>query len=163
MTNAPGKAAPPQGGARDYSGPVRWEYRPRQNGTPDPGEIVWTWVAYEDAPHIGKDRPVVVIGLADRGRFAVLMLSTRDHSGDSRWLAIGPGDWDDQHRLSWVRGDRLLVVVPAAIRRVGSVLPRPAYEAIRAAFGPHDSRLRNSLRRLFGRSRPSKVTPILPP
>jgi len=163
MTNAPGKAPPPQGGARDYSGSVRWEYRPRLNGTPDPGEIVWTWVAYEDDPHIGKDRPVVVIGLANRARLAVLMLSTRDHSGDSRWLAIGPGDWDEQHRPSWVRGDRILAVVPAAIRREGSVVPRQAYDAIRAGFGPRDSRLRAGIRRLFGRSRPSKVTPTLPP
>ena len=162
MVNAAGKPAPPGGGAGDYSGPVRWEYRPRLNGTPDPGEIVWTWVAYEDAPQIGKDRPVVVIGLANRGRLAVLMLSTRDHSGDSRWLAIGPGDWDEQYRPSWGRGDRILAVVPEAIRREGSVLAQEAYEAIRAEFGPRDSRLRSSIRRLFDRSRPSKVTPTVP-
>lgn len=163
MTNAPGKAPPPQGGARDYSGPVRWEYRPRLDGTPDPGEIVWTWVAYEDEPNIGKDRPVVVIGLANRGRLAVLMLSTRDHSGDSCWLAIGPGDWDEQHRPSWVRGDRILAVVPEAIRREGSVLPQQAYESIRSGFGPRDSRLRTGIRRLLGLSRPSKGTPVVQP
>ena len=163
MSSESGNAPPPQGGARDYSGPVRWEYRPRLNGTADPGEIVWTWVAYEDAPHLGKDRPVVVIGLANRGRLAVLMLSTRDHSGDSRWLPIGSGDWDQQHRLSWVRGDRTLAVAPEAIRREGSILPRPAYEAIRRGFTPRESRLRTSIRRLFGRSRPPAVTPTDPP
>jgi hypothetical protein len=162
MTNAPGKAPPPQGGARDYSGPVRWEYRPQLDGAPDPGEIVWTWVAYEDEPDIGKDRPVVIIGRATRGRLAVLMLSTRDHSADARWLAIGPGDWDEQHRLSWVRGDRILAVVPEAIRREGSVVTRQTYESIRAGFAPRDSRLRTSIRRLFGRSRPSKDTPTFP-
>jgi hypothetical protein len=132
------------------------------NGTPDPGEIVWTWVAYEDDPLVGKDRPVVVIGLADRSRLAVLMLSTRDHSGDSRWLSIGAGDWDAQHRPSWVRSDRVLAVRPSAIRREGSMLPRPVYEAIRAAAGPRDSGLRRTVRRLFGRSARPPITPVAP-
>jgi hypothetical protein len=129
------------------------------NRTPDPGEIVWTWVAYEDDPSVGKDRPVVVIGRADRRRLAVLMLSTRDHSGDSRWLSIGAGDWDTQHRRSWVRTDRVLAVRPAAIRREGSMLPRSVYDAIRAAAGPRDSRLRRTVRRLFGRSARPPITP----
>lgn len=162
MSSAAGTAPPSDGGARDFSGRVRWEYRPRMNGTPDPGEIVWTWVAYEDDPLVGKDRPVVVIGLADRSRLAVLMLSTRDHSGDSRWLSIGAGDWDAQHRPSWVRSDRVLAVRPSAIRREGSMLPRPVYEAIRAAAGPRDSGLRRTVRRLFGRSARPPITPVAP-
>ena len=36
---------------------------------PEPGEVVWTWVPYEEDPTRGKDRPVPVIGLeADGGR-----------------------------------------------------------------------------------------------
>ena len=38
------------------------EYSPRMDGDPDPGEVVWTWVPFEEDPEQGKDRPVVVIG-----------------------------------------------------------------------------------------------------
>src|SRR5687768_6911745 len=41
---------------------VRVEYRPSLDGDPDPGEVVWTWVPFEDDPTLGKDRPVVIIG-----------------------------------------------------------------------------------------------------
>ena len=44
------------------------EYTPSLDGDPDPGEIVWAWVPYEDDPTQGKDRPVVVIGRRGRGR-----------------------------------------------------------------------------------------------
>ncbi len=32
-------------------------YAPDLDGRADPGEIVWTWVVYEDDPSRGKDRP----------------------------------------------------------------------------------------------------------
>ena len=38
------------------------EYTPCLDGDPDPGEVVWTWVPYEEDPMQGKDRPVVIIG-----------------------------------------------------------------------------------------------------
>ena len=37
-------------------------YAPDLDGQADPGEIVWTWVVYEDDPSKGKDRPVLVVG-----------------------------------------------------------------------------------------------------
>ena len=37
-------------------------YAPDLDGRADPGEIVWTWVVYEDDPSKGKDRPVLVVG-----------------------------------------------------------------------------------------------------
>ena len=37
-------------------------YAPRPDGRPDPGEIVWTWVPFEEDHSQGKDRPVLVIG-----------------------------------------------------------------------------------------------------
>ena len=38
------------------------EYSPSLDGDADPGEVVWTWVPYEEDPTQGKDRPVVIIG-----------------------------------------------------------------------------------------------------
>ena len=50
--------------AHDYDGPVDVSYAPTPDGQPDPGEVVWTWVPYEEDAAVGKDRPVVVIGRA---------------------------------------------------------------------------------------------------
>ena len=38
------------------------EYTPELDGDADPGEVVWGWVAYEDDPAQGKDRPVLIVG-----------------------------------------------------------------------------------------------------
>ncbi len=48
---------------------VRITYAPERDGDPDPGEVVWCWVPYEDDPSQGKDRPVVVVGLAGERYF----------------------------------------------------------------------------------------------
>ena len=57
-------------------------YSPDLDGRADPGEIVWTWVVYEDDPSKGKDRPVLVVG-RDRGTLLGLMLSSQErHAGD---------------------------------------------------------------------------------
>ena len=37
-------------------------YAPAPDGEPDPGEVVWAWVPYEEDASRGKDRPVLVIG-----------------------------------------------------------------------------------------------------
>lgn len=123
---------PRQGGAYDYVGRVRLQYAPERDGEPDPGEVVWAWVPYEDDPRLGKDRPIVVVGhaLDAAGELAALQLSSRDHTGDSGWLRIGTGDWDAGGRVSWVRVDRLLAVTPGAVRREGATLAPQAFLAV---------------------------------
>lgn len=159
--NGSGEPAPARGGAHTYDGPIEWEYSPDLDRDADPGEIVWTWVAYEEDASVGKDRPVAVIGRADRGRFAALMLSSQDHRGDRGWFSIGTGPWDKQGRESWLRTDRVLAVAPGAVRREGAVIPPATYQAIAAAMGGRArghapsavaSRrgLLSRLRRLFG-------------
>ncbi len=32
-------------------------YEPEADGLPDPGEVVWGWVPFEEDPSQGKDRP----------------------------------------------------------------------------------------------------------
>ncbi len=122
--------------AHDYDGPVEVSYAPAPDGRPDPGEVVWTWVPYEEDAAVGKDRPVVVLGraLAAPGReLAVLMLSTREHPGDPRWVPLGAGGWDAEGRPSSVRIDRVLAVAPAAVRREGAALDRSRFERVAAA------------------------------
>jgi hypothetical protein len=105
-------------------------YAPDLDGRADPGEIVWTWVVYEDDPSRGKDRPVLVVG-RDRGTLFGLILSSHDHhEGDPQWIGIGPGSWDYQGRPSWVRLDRVLDVPEEGIRREGAVLDRTVFDVV---------------------------------
>lgn len=162
--DASGEPAPSRGGAYTYTGSVRWEYSPQLDRDPDPGEIVWSWVAYEEDASIGKDRPIAVVGRAVDDRLVALMLSSQDHRGDRGWISIGTGPWDRQGRESFVRRDRFLVVHSDAVRREGAVLPRATYDLIAAGLGgraatraaagrPKRQRgLLTALRRLFGRT-----------
>lgn len=107
-------------------------YSPDLDGRADPGEIVWTWVVYEDDPTRGKDRPVLVVG-RDSATLLGLMLSSQDrHQSDRHWVAIGRGDWDYEGRASWVRLDRVLDVPEEGIRREGAVLDRTTFEVVAA-------------------------------
>lgn len=123
---------PARGGAYDYSGPVVVEYAPERDGEADPGEIVWAWVPYEELDGRGKDRPVVVLGFADTAErdYAVLMVSSRDHSAHEEWLSIGSGAWDPDGRESYVRLDRLLAVAGPAVRREGSAMSERQFAAV---------------------------------
>ncbi|BBX01765.1 growth inhibitor PemK [Mycolicibacterium moriokaense] len=107
-------------------------YAPDLDGRADPGEIVWTWVVYEDDPSKGKDRPVLVVG-RDRATLLGLMLSSQDHHRDDpNWVSIGSGTWDYEGRASWVRLDRVLDVPEEGIRREGAILSRETFEVVAA-------------------------------
>jgi hypothetical protein len=107
-------------------------YAPDLDGRADPGEIVWTWVVYEDDPTRGKDRPVLVVG-RDRSVLLGLVLSSQEHhASDPDWVGIGAGDWDYERRESWVRLDRVLDVPEAGIRREGAILEREIFDMVAA-------------------------------
>ncbi|WP_422114696.1 type II toxin-antitoxin system PemK/MazF family toxin [Brachybacterium sp. UNK5269] len=147
------RALPDRAGRR----PVAISYAPHPDGHPDPGEVVWAWVPFEEDARRGKDRPVLVLAeetaAAGAGGGAgpvlvALMLSSRDRAerGGSvtdehgaTWIDIGAGDWDAQRRPSEVRIDRLLQLDPGTVRREGGRLPRARFEAVaqavRAAHG----------------------------
>ncbi|MBJ8342313.1 type II toxin-antitoxin system PemK/MazF family toxin [Antrihabitans sp. YC3-6] len=107
-------------------------YAPRLDGRADPGEVVWTWVTYEEDPHNGKDRPVLVVG-RDRDTLLGLMLSSNaSHAADRNWISIGKGGWDHEGRPSWVRLDRVLDVPEQGIRREGAILERKVFDEVAA-------------------------------
>jgi hypothetical protein len=116
-------------------------YSPEPDGLPDPGEVVWTWVPYEDDPARGKDRPVVVLGRGAGGKLACLPLTSQDHDRDAEqearwgrhWMDVGTGAWDGRGRPSEVRLDRLLLLPELHVRREGAALPRPVFDAVVAA------------------------------
>lgn len=114
-------------------------YAPDLDGQADPGEIVWTWVEFEEADGRGKDRPVLVVG-RDPHNLLGLMLSSNDRRAqDDDWLGLGSGPWDPEGRPSWVRLDRVLEVPEDGIRREGAICPREIFDRVadrlRSDFG----------------------------
>ncbi len=83
---------------------------PQLNGRADPGEIVWTWVPFEEDPSEGKDRPVLVVGREGSTLLGLMLSSNPARSHTPHWVEIGSGPWDYEGRPSWVRLDRVLDV-----------------------------------------------------
>ncbi len=130
----------------DFVGTAQVRYRPVADGQPDPGEVVWTWVPFEEDHSQGKDRPVLVVGFEGKWLLA-LMLSSKDraprggvdrHQG-REWLDVGPGPWDPRGRPSEVRLNRVLRVAPETVRREGAQLEQLQFalvaEALQTRYG----------------------------
>ncbi|MFF4366735.1 type II toxin-antitoxin system PemK/MazF family toxin [Streptomyces sp. NPDC001594] len=112
-------------------GPVRTEYAPDPDGDPDPGEIVWTWVPFEEADGRGKDRPVLVVAREAGGSTVLaVQLSSKRHDADREWVPIGSGPWDAAGRESWVDVDRVLRVHETGMRREACALDRPRFQLV---------------------------------
>ncbi|WP_423834388.1 type II toxin-antitoxin system PemK/MazF family toxin [Streptomyces manipurensis] len=112
-------------------GPVRTEYAPDPDGDPDPGEIVWTWVPFEENDGRGKDRPVLVVAREPGGRTLLAMqLSSKRHDHDREWVPIGTGPWDSAGRESWVDVDRVLRVHESGMRREACALDRGRFALV---------------------------------
>ncbi|WP_189333464.1 type II toxin-antitoxin system PemK/MazF family toxin [Actinoplanes ianthinogenes] len=109
-------------------------YAPDLDGDADPGEIVWTWVPYEDDPSQGKDRPVLVVGRDGATLLGLMLSSQSDRDGQRNWLALGAGEWDRTQRPSWIRLDRVLEVEEDGIRREGAILDRARFTRVAATL-----------------------------
>ena len=119
-------------------------YAPEVDGEPDPGEVVWAWVPYEEDASQGKDRPVLLLAQQETqpdSPWLGLMLTSQDHDRDAadearygrHWMDVGSGGWDREGRPSEVRLDRLLVLPAETIRREGAALDRAVFEEVVAA------------------------------
>ncbi len=124
----------------DHTGPLDPVYAPHPDGRPDPGEVVWTWVPYEEDHGQGKDRPVLLVG-RDGPWLLALQLTSQDHDRDEEqerragrlWVDIGSGAWDSRGRPSEVRVNRVIRVHPDTVRREGAVLARDRFDEVAAA------------------------------
>jgi len=109
-------------------------YAPKRDNAPDGGEIVWTWVPYEERDGRGKDRPVLVIGRADATRSYAVRLTSKPHDGDRQYLSLGTGEWDPQRRPSWIDIEQLYLVHDAGMRREAAALDRARFDVVAAAL-----------------------------
>jgi hypothetical protein len=112
---------------------VRIEYTPRLDGDPDPGEVVWTWVPFEEDPTLGKDRPVVIVGHHGSALCGVALTSKHKDRADQ--VDVGSGPWDAKGRPSYAKVDRLLDIDASAVRREGAILGRRRFDAVVSAVG----------------------------
>ncbi len=116
-------------------------WSPRPDGRPDPGEVIWSWVPYEDDHRRGKDRPVLVVGW-DGPWVLGVPLTSKDHDRDAaqearagrQWIDVGAGAWDRAGRPSEARVDRIVRLDPREVRREGAVLARHTFEAVATAI-----------------------------
>jgi hypothetical protein len=112
-------------------------YAPEADGRPDPGEVCWAWVPYEDDPSQGKDRPVLILD-REGDVLTGLYLTSKDHDRDAEdearhgrhWMDVGTGAWDREGRPSEVRLDRVLRLRESEVRREGAALGRDIFEAV---------------------------------
>ena len=128
----------------DFRGVPDLEYQPHRDGRPDPGEVVWTWVPFQEDPTAGKDRPVLLVG-RDGPSLLGVPLTSKDHDRDAaqeraagrEWVDVGSGGWDRAGRPSEARVDRIVRVDPAKVRREGAVLDRRRFDQVAAAIRAH--------------------------
>lgn len=121
----------------DYRDMINFEYSPSLDGDADPGEIVWTWVPFEEDHSQGKDRPVLLVG-RDGEYLLALMMTSKDHNNrehaDPNYLDIGSGPWDPQGRASEVKLNRVIRVRPDSMRREGAIMPEDTFRLIERAW-----------------------------
>lgn len=125
----------------DYRDMINFEYSPSLDGDADPGEIVWTWVPFEEDHSQGKDRPVILVG-RDGEYLLALMMTSKDHNNrehaDPNYLDIGSGPWDPQGRASEVKLNRVIRVRPDSMRREGAIMPEDTFRLIERAWTRHN-------------------------
>jgi hypothetical protein len=131
---------------------LRISYTPRDDGDADPGEVVWTWVPYEDDPRQGKDRPVLVIGTYGK-QLAVLPLTSKNRTDRGDSIELGRGAWDHEGRVSYVKLDRVLKVAPKRVRREGATLDKARFDRVIQALRVYSANTASP-----GRTRPGSTT-----
>lgn len=121
----------------DFVGMPPVAYTPVSGNRPDPGEVVWAWVPFEEDHTRGKDRPVLLIG-RDRRWLLGLPLTSLDHDRDAAqearagryWMDIGSGPWDPRGRRSEARVNRIIRLNPDAVRRTSAALDREIFDRV---------------------------------
>lgn len=110
---------------------VRVTYKPDYpDDHPDPGEVVWAKVRFQEDRNQSKDRPVLIIGrINGTDKLAAVQLTTSEGARKDRY-PIGTGSWDRLGRNASVKLDQIIVVDPADYRREGSKFDRVKFDDV---------------------------------
>lgn len=115
-------------------GALKLSYAPNVDGDPDAGEVIWTWVPYDERDGRGKDRPVLIVARRDGDRVYGVRLTSKSHDSDRDYLAIGAGEWDSAGRPSWVDVEQIYLVHREGMRREASVLDLERFTLVATAL-----------------------------
>ena len=115
-------------------GDLTLSYAPDVDGDPDAGEVIWTWVPYDERDGRGKDRPVLIVARRDAERVYGVRLTSKSHQGDHDYLAIGAGEWDSAGRPSCVDVEQIYLVHREGMRREASVLDLARFTLVATAL-----------------------------
>lgn len=130
------KASPSAGDNGDVMpdvrlGGVRVTYDPDYpDGGPDPGEIVWAKIPFEDDPTQSKDRPVLVIGRVEGSTRLAAVQLTSQIKGRGWELPIGSGSWDRSGKPSAINMGRIVQIGAKNYRREGSKFDEKKFDAV---------------------------------
>jgi predicted ABC-type ATPase len=112
-------------------GGVRVTYDPDYpDGGPDPGEVVWAKVPFEDDPTQSKDRPVLIIGRVEGSTRLAAVQLTSQIKGRGWELPIGSGSWDRSGKPSAINMGRIIQVGAKNYRREGSKFDEKKFDAV---------------------------------
>ncbi|MFJ8475421.1 type II toxin-antitoxin system PemK/MazF family toxin [Kitasatospora sp. NPDC094011] len=116
------------------TGPAGPRSRPSGGARPEPQEIWWAEVPFEDGPG-AKDRPCLVLRV--HGRTAtVAKITSKHHAERPGVLALPPGSVGDrQGRTSWLETDELREVPLSAFRRRAGTLDRQVWTRAQQVLG----------------------------
>lgn len=128
----------------DFSGRLDMVYSPVPGDAADPGEVVWTWVPFEEDHSKGKDRPVLLIA-HDGDWLLGVSLTSKDHDRDATqeagqgryWVDVGTGPWDNHGRPSEARVDRVIRINPGQVRRIGGQVGEQTFAVVAREVTTH--------------------------
>ncbi|MEV7185352.1 type II toxin-antitoxin system PemK/MazF family toxin [Kitasatospora sp. NPDC093102] len=104
--------------------------RPRTGAGPEPQEIWWAQVPFEDGPG-SKDRPCLVLRVHGR-TVTVAKITSKHHAERPGVLPLPPGSVGDrQGRASWLETDELREVPLSAFRRRAGAVDRQVWDLTR--------------------------------
>jgi hypothetical protein len=110
---------------------VRVTYDPDYpDGGPDPGEVVWAKIPFEDDPTQSKDRPVLVIGRVEGSTRLAAVQLTSQIKGRGWELPIGSGTWDRSGKPSAINMGRIVQIGAKNYRREGSKFDEKKFDAV---------------------------------
>ncbi|GAB2701167.1 hypothetical protein GCM10027071_13790 [Microbacterium marinum] len=121
------------------AGTLNLVYSAQPDGRPDAGEVVWGWVPYQEDPHQGKDRPLLILAPASGDRVYAMKLTSRQPADGSDHIPLGSGPWDHAGRPSWLDVDQVYLVPRRGVRREGAAVAPEVFdrvaEQLAARFG----------------------------